>query len=233
MADFINTIDVLGDEVVMDSLINRTITEFKDDGLEAIGAYAFAYCKALRIVDLPNLQSVGYQAFYATDSLDFLTLPRVTTMDSRAFDHQAAGNQNLVLSLPSLPETKAYDFWLNMKTLRLDSATKIATNSIRQCRTLKYLYLLSAQTIESSAFSISNAIIALVLGGDAVCTLGSVDTLSSTPIGSGTGYIYVPRALVDSYKAATNWSTYANQFRALEDYTVDGTITGDLDETKI
>lgn len=40
-------------------------------------------------------------------------------------------------------------------------------------------------------------------------------------------------ALVDSYKAATNWSTYATQFRALEDYTVDGTITGELDSTKI
>lgn len=40
-------------------------------------------------------------------------------------------------------------------------------------------------------------------------------------------------ALVDSYKAATNWSTYADQIRALEDYTVDGTTTGALDETKI
>ncbi len=233
MAEFINTIDRLGDDAVIDSIIDRTITEFKDDSLVTVGAYAFAYCKALHIVDLPNLQSVGCQAFYATDALDFLTLPRVTTLASRAFDYQAAGNQNLVLSLPSLPETKAYDFWLNMKTLRLDSATKIATNSIRQCRTLKHLYLLSAQTIESSAFSFSNSIVALVLGGDVVCTLGSVDTLSSTPIGSGTGFIYVPRALVDSYKAATNWSTYANQFRALEDYTVDGTITGELDESKI
>jgi hypothetical protein len=39
--------------------------------------------------------------------------------------------------------------------------------------------------------------------------------------------------LVDEYKAATNWSTYAGRIRALEDYTVDGTITGELDESKI
>lgn len=39
-----------------------------------------------------------------------------------------------------------------------------------------------------------------------------------TPMKSGTGYIYVPAALVDSYKAATNWSTYADQIRAIEDY---------------
>lgn len=56
---------------------------------------------------------------------------------------------------------------------------------------------------------------------------------NGTPIANGTGYIYVPSALIEQYKVAENWSTYASQFRALEDYTVDGTITGELDETKI
>ena len=48
--------------------------------------------------------------------------------------------------------------------------------------------------------------------------LDNTNTFNSTPIASGTGYIYVPAALVDNYKAATNWSTYANQIRAIEDY---------------
>ena len=58
-------------------------------------------------------------------------------------------------------------------------------------------------------------------------------------IAAGNGYIYVPRALLSDddetkdYRRATNWSTYAAQFRALEDYTVDGTTTGELDKTKI
>ena len=30
MAEFINTIDVLGDDAVIDSIINRTIAEFKE-----------------------------------------------------------------------------------------------------------------------------------------------------------------------------------------------------------
>ena len=42
--------------------------------------------------------------------------------------------------------------------------------------------------------------------------------LSNTKIAAGTGYIYVPAALVDKYKAATNWSVYADQIRAIEDY---------------
>lgn len=31
-------------------------------------------------------------------------------------------------------------------------------------------------------------------------------------------YFYVPKALVEEYKVATNWSNYANRFRAIEDY---------------
>lgn len=45
------------------------------------------------------------------------------------------------------------------------------------------------------------------------------------------GYIYVPSALVADYQ--TLLPDYATQFRALEAYTVDGTTTGALDETKI
>lgn len=40
---------------------------------------------------------------------------------------------------------------------------------------------------------------------------------NSTPIASGTGYIYVPDALVDSFKSATNWSTYADQIKGISE----------------
>lgn len=53
------------------------------------------------------------------------------------------------------------------------------------------------------------------------------------PNGDKDGYIYVPRNMVNTLKSTTNWSTYADQIRALEDYTIDGTTTGDLDESKI
>lgn len=38
--------------------------------------------------------------------------------------------------------------------------------------------------------------------------------------------ILVPRAMVDSYKAANNFSRYADNIYTLEDYTEDGTVTG-------
>jgi hypothetical protein len=57
------------------------------------------------------------------------------------------------------------------------------------------------------------------------------DAFQDSNVASGTCYIYVASKYLSEYQ--TDWPQYANQFRALEDYTVDGTITGELDETKI
>jgi len=48
-------------------------------------------------------------------------------------------------------------------------------------------------------------------------TLNSTNVFTSTPIASGTGYIYVPDNLVDSFKTATNWSTYADQIKGVSE----------------
>ena len=141
---FVNTVDIVGDEALTDSIIGRSIIEIADNLVINIGARAFDSCSSLTAVDFSAATSIGDYAFNACSAL--------TT---------------------------------------------------------------------------------LILRSETMCTLSSTYTFTGTPIKSGTGYIYVPRALVDSYKTATNWSTYANQFRALEDYTVDGTITGALDESKI
>ena len=61
MTDFTNTIDVVGDEALSDSIIERTITEFKDDHVLTVGHGAFYYCTALTTVDLPEAIS----AFFA------------------------------------------------------------------------------------------------------------------------------------------------------------------------
>ena len=74
---------------------------------------------------------------------------------------------------------------------------------------------------------------------DEMVTLSSVNGLSNTNISRGYGYIYAPRKFLSDtdassdYRRATNWSTYSTRFRVLEDYTVDGTTTGELDLSKI
>ena len=112
------------------------------------------------------------------------------------------------------------------------SATSIGDSAFQDCSKLTTADFPVATSIGSSAFRTCSKLKSLLLRGNNVCTLSSKSAFDSTPIASSTGYIYVPSALIEQYKAATNWSTYAAQFRALEDYTIDGTVTGELDPAK-
>ena len=115
-----------------------------------------------------------------------------------------------------------------------DGVQTIGSSAFENCSNLTSVDFPIATSIGGSAFQYCSKLTSLILRkSDTICTLSNANSFYNTLIESGTGYIYVPRALVDSYKAASKWSTYANQFRALEDYTVDGTITGALDSSKI
>ena len=260
MPDFINTIDVLGDDAVIDSIIDRTITEFNDDHITEVGQYAFYQCAALTAMDLPNVTEIGVKAFARTSPVAVLNLPKLTILGNNAFEYASFPD---TISFPSLAENKhpngEYCFEnATLKNVDLPICKNIAGRMFRNCtietinmpnvervgyQAFGYYYgrrnklttvdLPVCNAIEEYAFDGSQLLTALILRADVVCANGGTKTFNDTPIAKGTGYIYVPRALVDSYKAATNWSTYASQFRALEDYTVNGTITGALDETKI
>ena len=168
MSSFINTVDVIGDDALTDSIIDRSVAEYTDN----------------------NITTVGYNAFYGCSLLRRVVLPKVDTLYSSAFE----------------------------KCTSLEVADFTALSSIGSM----------------SVFLGCNALTALILRNTSKFVgMGFNNILNGTPIQSGTGYIYVPSALVDSYKTATHWSTFATQFRALEDYTVDGTTTGALDPGKI
>ena len=128
----------------------------------------------------------------------------------------------------------AFFFCSELITANFPAVTDISANAFNGCTALTTVDLSAAPSIGGSAFYNCSNLKSLILRSAAMATLSNASAFSGTPIKSpGTGYIYVPAALVDSYKAADNWSTYANQFRSLEDYTVDGTTTGALDASKI
>ena len=127
----------------------------------------------------------------------------------------------------------------NLTTANFPAVTSIDNYAFAYCSNLTTVDLAAATSMGDGGsytyvfYQCPNLSALILRKTDAVCTLSSTNSFDSTKIKSGTGYIYVPSALVDSYKAAAKWSTFANQFRALEDYTVDGTTTGELDPTKI
>ena len=195
MAELINTIDVLGDDAVIDSIINRTITEFKDNVLTNVGQYAFYDCTALETVDLPNATKIETYAFSGCSALKSIDMPSVTAIGNYAFQKCTALTE---VYLPLLSDRIIYTF--------------------PECTNLAKADLPCVTSIGAETFSKCNALTAVILRVDKVCTLAHTNAFRYTPIEDGTGYIYVPSALVDSYKAVSNWSTFAAKFRAIEDY---------------
>jgi hypothetical protein len=189
MSDFVNTLDLIGDEALTKALIEKTVTEYKDDVVEFAGHLSFANCTALTSVDMPNVTSAQIFSFLGCSNLTNVNLPNATAIDSRAFEN---------------------------------------------CAALTKLDLPKVSSIDDTAFQYCGNLKTLVLRNNAVCSLGNTNAFGYTPFTSGGsgGKCLVPRAQVTNYQNATNWSTlYAAgscTFLALEDYTVDGTTTGEV-----
>lgn len=96
---------------------------------------------------------------------------------------------------------------------------KSAGNNAFQGIGAKSVDLPSLERVHANFFQNAKQLTTFILRNPNSISLLGAGAFSGTPITDGTGYIYVPKALVDSYKAATNWSTFADQIRAIEDYT--------------
>lgn len=124
----------------------------------------------------------------------------------------------------------------SLKTINLPSCTTLGTRAFLQCTGVTSIHLPEARTLATYAFGNMTSLPSINLYGNvriyanmfdgcssltkvvlnntsSVCVLANVNAFNNTPIANGTGYIYVPDSLIDSYKTATNWSTYASQFK--------------------
>lgn len=201
----VNGIRTGGDTSVEDGLLEGTLSgDYTNDRITAIKMYGFAYCTSLTSVNLPNVISASKYAFSNCTSLISANLPKLETADTYMF------------STCSKLESAKFPF-----------LTSVPNSMFSSCNNLVTVDLGVAASIGTNVFNMNRNLTQLILRSPTVATLAGA-LYASSPIALGTGYIYVPSALIDEYKTATNWSTYAEQFRALEDYTVDGTTTGEL-----
>ena len=177
-------------------LVQRTIAgDYENDRVTSVGDHAFHGTKALTSVDMDNVTDIGAYAFSDATKLASVSMDAATNVGAYAFNNTS---YLLTACFPALSSVIANAFrGSKLETVDLQVVTSIAANAFYSATSLTALILRNTEK---------------------VCTLANTNAFTSTPIASGTGYIYVPRALVDSYKTATNWSTYADQILAIEDY---------------
>lgn len=217
MSEFINTADLIGDDEMCDQIIMRTVTEYKEDRVTKIGDYAFYGCTELANFDCPNVTAIGGYAFQGCSNLEYLELPKVTSVSDGSFFGEGTFNNAKVL-LPSVSIIPQRCFaYSNIRILDLRDVTSIGGYCFVGTRQLRAIIIRNTSVVPTM--------------GDIASTFQG--------IGFDDVWFYVPKTMDDgtdgiaAYEAATNWSALAGNFRYIEDYTIDGTLTGELDETKI
>lgn len=226
MGEFINTIDELGDEVVLGKIIDGTIEELNDNVIKTIPRYGFGLCSALKRVDFPSVTSVDKYGFSSCTGLTDVNLPSATSLGNNAF-LQCSSLRNVNLPLITTINSEVF-YSSGLIDVTLPLVRTVDNKSFYSCAGLRIVDLPVATKIAYNVFQKCTKLAALVLRSTTLCTLSSTTSFSESGVSADVGYIYVPRALMESYKTATNWTYYSTKFRALEDYTLDGTITGEL-----
>lgn len=202
-----------------DALITHTVvSEYANDRVTFVGYGTFYGSANLKSISFLNATSIEDYAFYGCRKLDTMNIPHLKTVGAYAF----LGANFASLDLTGVETVETYGF-ANMpqcKSIKAPHLITVTASAFRGTGTtlLTVADLGCATSIGAMAFYWNKNLETLIIRTESLCALANTNALSNSKIAGGTGYIYVPSALVDSYKAATNWSNYASQFRAIEDY---------------
>ena len=182
------------------------------DSLTNIGDSAFNYCYSLASITIPDsLTNIGDSAFNSCLSLASITIPDgVTSIGTYAF---RGCNSLASITIPD-GVTSVGDYALrscvSLASITIpDGVTSIGTYAFGFC------YSLASITIPDSVTSVGDSAfrscVSLAFYDFTACT--TVPTLANTNAFTGIAadcQIRVPAALVNAWKTATNWSTYAD-----------------------
>lgn len=180
--------------------------------LSIIGESSFNGCSQLTRVNIPNATQIGAYAFYNCTSLTEAEFgAQVTAIGIKAFLSSLLGGE---LHLPLLQTIESGAFGSTKVTLLDAPNLQIIKDSVfNGCSLLQTAYIPSVTQIEAYAFYRCTNLTAVVIDQE---TPPSVTENSFGGISNLR--IYVPDSVVDTYKAATGWSTYANMIYPRSQY---------------
>lgn len=194
LVDEIGKIDV---GAIVQGIIKGMGVTLKDvvDTASSIIKYKYNNNISINAIDCVNATSIDSTAMTNCISLKSINMPVASSISSSAINN-----------------------CISLKSINMPTVTIVGGSALTNCLSLKSISMPVATNIGSGAMLNCILLKSVRIGASQVCTLEHTNTFANTPISKGTGYIYVPDELVDSYKTATNWSVYAEQIRPMSDY---------------
>ena len=202
----------------MTALIEKTLSgNIELTNVKKVGVCAFSDCKQLLTVSLPKCETVEYYGFSSNND----------------FDNTYRGCTNLTsVELPICTSIGdgAFQECSSLKSIDLPVCTTIGSYAFTGCFSLESAILPVCQKLNSATFSSCYSLTKVVLEyADGIVPLSNAVVFNNcyhfkgtknatyNPDGLKDGYVFVPDALVENYKKATNWSTLASQIKPLSD----------------
>ena len=208
------------------------LTEVSFPKAKSTGSYAFYNCSSLASVSFPNATGVDGYSFYNCSSLPSISLPEATELDVGAFYNSGLTevsipnatiiNQKAFASCRSLTEVSfpkatsiggnVFESCRGLTSVSLPKAKSIGEYAFRYCSSLTEVSFPVVTSIDGYAFQYCSSLTTIYVGteSDTVCTLSNTLAFNNCP---NLTNIYVPANLVDDYKIATNWSSYADKIK--------------------
>jgi hypothetical protein len=195
--------------------------------------------------DVKNIAESIRNKTNATDTITFEEMSeKVEGIDLETYQSILDGTITSI-DLPNVTRIGkyAFNYCTNLKSINLPNVTSVGEYAFNRCTGLGKGYILDFPKLETICESAFNYCLTycghfVIRKTDGLVKLeggyyqfGGYNVVKPS-------YFYFPKSLLSQYKTADVWKIYYDassvyQFRALEDYTVDGTVTGELDKSKI
>jgi len=204
-----------------DAIIQGTATSIDNDRVTIIQSRLFHY-SPITSANLPYVTEIKAEAFFHSQIENF-SAPNCKTFGNDVFGYCNKLPASMVFDSA---ETLGYQIfgalgtWSSVRTAVFKKLQVIGHQSFSNASKIEKLDFWIAASISTYAFRNTDNLTAIIIRTNAVCALPDINTVfaGTAAVAAGTGYIYVPSAVVNDYKAATNWSAIANQIWAIEDY---------------
>lgn len=203
----------------------------------------------IKRLEFPNVETVPNSAL-STGNIGMvrpkeIVLNSATTIEFYAFTRQS---ELLKVIAPKVTELKrVFGYCVGLTEITKDcfpEVTRIDEGEFEYCTNLTRADFPKLQTIDGQVFRDTNMTVLILRNDSQVCTWEYWGTYSliNTPLRAGKGVVLVPAALVseyESYGTSSSGNTWrdvyssGSRFLPLEQYTVDGTLTGDIDWAKV
>lgn len=221
MPDFVFSPLVLVNEsgIVSDTAFYNEITKVTfPSKIKSLSEGAFKFSNIEEITLPANITSIGRRSFFQCNGLKKITiLGKITGIPIQTFAMSVTKDSQLSeVNIPDSVTTignSAFNYCKKLKTFRFPTKLKkIEDFAFQNCTSLEIVDLPS--TVASIGKSVFNNDTALKT---VICRATTPPTLGTSVFPTEVENIYVPDGSVNSYKSATNWSTYADKIKGISE----------------